>query len=856
MAAIALNDQWYVKEAPLCRTKYDYHEVINEQGEWMPCSLPCDVRIPLQNNGRIPDPVEADHCFESEWIERRSWWFARKFTLEVMDETADAVELAIDSIDAYADIFVNGIWIGAHESAHYPFVAQIKGKLVPGDNLIVLRVTTGFERVCEQDVSQIEWAVCHEGDCGNPGRGDYRRALIRKPQYVAGWDWAPRVITCGIMKDVSIQIHRKTAIRAVHVATKLVSPSSALLEVEVEVEQLHLYATREGSVKISVKKDQQLCAEKILVGIMLCSGLNYYQTDIEIANPQLWWPAGYGAQPLYEVCVEVCCEGSTVCHPSFEYGIRKITLDMTRDGVDSRQFTFVVNDVPIFCKGANWIPADSVYARVSNEKYETMVREACAAGFNMLRVWGGGIYERDVFYTLCDRLGILVWQDFMFACSAYPDHIAHFRDETERELEYQTRRLRNRASLAVFCGNNENHQIFNPEDDPSWKIDMRYEKSFGLHASNIQARRAVWRNCPEIPFWNSSPYGGDLPNSDKVGDVHHWHACMMHKEMAVRIDPAQYDRVQARFVSEYGYPGPCPVASIKQYFGKAPIDRSGKIWKLHTNTFEKDTVKAGIEKHYIDDASALSLEDYVLYGGLTQSLMLEYSLEALRFKETCSGAMFWMYNDTWGEVGWSIMDYYTRRKISFYGVKRAFAPVKLTMRRVDGKIRLQGCNDTPKDILLERARIGYLRFDGSVNTLKAISLCLPAHSRTYLGTFDFPDEDYTNGSFVLLTGDDEIDSIALRVSDTKDLVLPQATIRTTACKQVGEDLHIVLESDGYAVAVHTEENYKSSDNYFELLPGQKKKIVVEACEDSNLKWKTLPCGGRPKLCVSLHHGVE
>lgn len=831
MIEMNLAEGWRLLETPLDWGNGRLSRVLETKEGWMDCALPCDVHMPLEKAGRIKNVVLADYCFDAEWIERRAWWFVREFAGADIDLDAEVIELVLTSLDAHADVFLNGEWLGAQISAFYPFARGVKDRVRPRKNVLAVRVTTGLEQVSDADLAELNWAVTHESGNGNPARGDLRRGFLRKPAYTVGWDWGPKAPSCGIVGGAFLRCFRKTAIRGVHVSTETAREGEALLRVCVEIDQLHVYATRDADVEVRLFLDGEGVASIVKKDALLTSGLNFIDLKISVPGARLWWPNGYGAQPLYRVEVAVTCEGAREEYPAFSYGIRTVALDTTRTGEKTRQFALVVNGVPVFCKGADWIPADSVYARVTKEKYEALISEAREANFNMLRVWGGGIYEPDVFYEACDREGILLWHDFMFGCSTYPDHLDWFRREVEREMDYQTRRLRNHASLVLFCGNNENHWIFNPADNPGWNIDMRYEKQYGLRTGNELAKAAIRANCPEIPYWNSSPYGGARPNADEVGDVHCWGAFMMNRDMEKRIDPAGYDGVNARFVTEYGYPGPCPRASIEAYFDGREIDRGGAVWDHHNNTFEKHTVAAGIEKHYPVAAKGLSLDDYILYAGMTQSLMLGYSLEAIRCKEFCGGALFWMYNDTWGEVGWTIVDYYLRRKISYYGVKRAFAPVKLALRKIDGKAVLYGFNDTADEIRLD-ARVGFLPFDGAAGEMAEVRLTLPARSRTVLLEMELPEADGRSGAFCVLPAGDICEPAVLRLRDTRELKLPGGKVEIVREARAGDDLVVTLRSSVYLHGVHVTEDLRLSDNYFDLIPGHEKTVRIAGAAES------------------------
>ena len=827
---ISLNDAWKLHKARMVMTKEKLAQVRVEKEDWYDCSLPCDVRMPLIENGVIRDPVLADYCHDSEWIENYAWWYFKTFVFNDRPEDYEAVELFVEAVDTQSDIFMNGIWLGSHANVHCPFVKDVKEYIHQGENEIVVRVTTGLETVSDEDLAEINWAVCHEGDRGAYDRGDFRRAFVRRPQYSVGWDWGPKVVTCGIVGSVELHCFEKVAIREVKVAVRSLG-NPAVLDIMANIENLDLFATRDCDITFTMSMDGKACVSGEWRRELLTSGYNYIDFSVELPDPKLWWPNGYGSQPLYDVSLSVVCEGTKTTFPSFQYGVRMVELDTSSLGEEGeeRLFTWVVNGQPIFCKGANWIPSDSIYARVSEKKYETLIKEAVEANFNVLRVWGGGFYEKDIFYELCDRYGLLLWHDFMFACSAYPDHRESFCHKVRREMDYETRRLRNHLCMGIWCGNNENHMIFRPNS--RWGLQYSRERQYGLYTSNVIAREVVRNNCPEIPYWNSSPYGGHLPGEQTAGDTHYW--VMMNARMERRIDPFVYDEITGKFVSEYGYIGPCTLDTIREYFDGNPVERDSKIWQLHNNTFEKDTVLAGIEKHYGIAAKDLSMEKYLYYAGAVHGLMLRYSLEAIRFKDFCGGALFWMYNDTWGEVGWSIVDYYLRRKIGYYGVKRAFRSQKVTLRVVEDDLVVQLCNDSGEALEMD-AQYGYVSFDGSVRRLKPLKLWAAPRSRSYILREKLQEYDFTRGTLVVIPAH-TIEPASLYTMEFRKLSVPRAEVEISDCRQEGENVHITLFSNRFAHHVTIWGDYKFSDNYFDLLPGETREVI--AYHANTLEWK-------------------
>lgn len=820
ISKLNLVDGWQVRYEEMAWGPQMAAAVLDKNEGWMNAALPCDVHQPLTENRVIKEPLEADNFFGCKWVENKSWWFKKAFEVGNDMLKEDVAELVIESLDAEADIFLNSLYLGHHRSAHYPFKKEVRDILKTDDNILLIRVTSGLEHVNEQELSSLEWLVSTEA---KDDRGDKRRAFVRKPQYVYGWDWGPRVATCGIMKGAYIEFHSSLAVRGVHAVTESVG-GNAVIGLEVEVENLRPYSTMEGTIKVDVLYRGEKVANA-RQDELFRSGLNYIYMPVTVADAKLWWPNGMGEQPLYEIHVYACLKnGDCDAYPIFKYGIRTLKLNLNKLNKRERLFAFEINGVRIFCKGGDWIPADSIYARVTDEKYDTLIWEAREANFNMLRIWGGGIYERDIFYEKCDEYGILLWHDFMFGCSLYPDHLEWFRNEVEREIDYQTRRLRNHASIALWCGNNENQWIYK-----NWWINGRNPLSpGGLTCYNEMAPRIVRHNCSNIPYWNSSPYGGEDPNDNEIGDRHHWHDCTMNPDMEKRITPEEYDKVNSMFITEYGYIGPCRKSSILKYHADIAIDRKGHIWQLHNNTFEKEIVPAGIAKHY-GDPDKLDIDQYLLYAGLCQGMMLEYSLEAIRVKPNCSGALFWMYDDCWGEVGWTIIDYYLKRKISYYFVKRAFEPIKLIMRESDGMVKVTGINDTAEVVAFD-IECGYMDFKGRKNGCNTSSVSLAPYSRKIILKFEKGHYDFTRGFYYVspVTEHEHILPAVLRPGNFKELDVPDTSLKIFDFKSEGDMVTFTVNSENYAHAVHfnLDDSIRLSDEYFDLLPGESRVVQV------------------------------
>jgi beta-mannosidase len=462
----------------------------------------------------------------------------------------------------------------------------------------------------------------------------------------------------------------------------------------------------------------------------------------------------------------------------------------------------------------------------------------------------------------------------MFSCAEYPEDQEWFLDEVRKEIDYQTRILRNHPSLALWCGNNENQQIY-------WK----YTHYAGEYIYNYTAPEIVHKNSPHIFYWNSSAYGGKTPNSEVVGDRHNWRTCFMSEEMICRIRPEEFDKAKAKFISEYGYISPPRKSSVIRYLDGAPFDVQGEVWQHHNNKFEKDTVLAGIKYHYgdcLNDAGGkLDVDKYLIYAGLCQGVMYDYSLESFRARPECSGGLFWMYNDCWGETGWTIIDYYLIRKISYYYVKRAFEPVKLILKEEkagtagasksitgttgagDGSKSSDGGNvgiilkpvpDISPESAFELASVGcpvavtainetdrmkeleieygYVSYDGTFKDTERSGFCLPPYSRGVALKFRQKGYDTVKGVYFarIVGGMPGYSSAAacLRKHSYCKLEMPDAGVSITAVDYSGNSVVLTVSTRAYAHAVHFNlpDKIKLSDEYFDMLPGESRVITV------------------------------
>ncbi len=945
MKALNLCGPWDLIERPLADGPAAALSVLCAPADLSVC-VPGDVSDALVQAGREPEPLVAENFRRFAWVQDRSWWFRRTVSLPADWAWASAIELSLDGLDVHADVWCNGVHIGSHLSAFHPFRRDIREHVRFGeDNTILVRLTTGREHA-EPHASRL-WcrAVPTEGSRGYPDRGLPERIYLRKPAFTWGWDWAPMLATCGITGTASLRAHARTEITDVSAVTVLApvarasrpcsveasqanrlekgdrhlrdeqrvatepvpifdeasqadaafTTADARVRVTVEIEHATLFESARGDVSVRLTDADGREFLATARNVFLASGTNFVDVDVEIPNARLWWPNGSGEPHLYTLRASVTTDaGDTAESDPIRYGVRTVELD-TAPG----RFAVVVNGVPLFIQGGNWVPSDSLYGRISDEKLHTLVAEAAEANFNCLRLWGGGRFEADAFYDACDERGILVWHDFMSACAPLPADEDWFRREFLREADYQIRRLRSRPCLLLWCGNNEVSmcgpwaaQAIENRRDPAWELYFR------------DLPRLVRQLAPHVPYWPTSPYGGVKTVSDnREGDDHHW--VVMRKESEFWSNPWYWDGKDIPiFNSEYGYGGPCCLTSTKQYLGLdesdlasedaassvarascpcvagasrpcpegepasgpaggPPIDEGrprhphgqdargthgrdahatesmdvlrSEVGRQHTNSFyDIPRVNHSIRMQYADP-EGLSLERYILLGGLCQGLNLGYSLESLRANAHTMGGIFWMYNDAWGENGWTIIDYYLRRKVSYYGVRRRLAPRRLVLRPggmafggEPGEVVLRALNGRPQPLDLS-VRVGYQSFDGSESDLRTVRATIPGRSNSLVARIPAPDpERCARGTVVAIPERDELEWTWWQRSPIRELNLPPVEVSVVEAAVRGEDLDVTVTAPRFAHAVHlnTPDDLRASDLYFDLYPKQRKTVTV------------------------------
>jgi beta-mannosidase len=817
MRTLNLNGTWQVFDTPLsCDGLAGLADAT--VGEGMAARVPGEIHLDLMRAGRMPEPLYSLNTKDCRWPEERAWWYTTVVRVPAAFLREERQELIFDGLDYYAQVYLNGDTLGEAQNAFIPAVFDVTGRLHAGENSLVVRLTAGTELTLDKPFPE-----GHKQPEGIYGHRDYhQRRWLRKPQFSYGWDWAEALPNVGIWRGVRVEGRSHAVIDDLRLDT-VMRDGRVSVRLDAMLENLHPFSERPAAVMLTLTAPDGAVITRDYP-LDLQAGRSPLRDEIPVPDARLWWPNGMGEQPLYRVDA-VVRHGARVCdRRAFAIGLRTVEIDRAHLAEGSR-FCVRVNGQDVFCKGGNWVPADSIPARIGAKKYEALVAAAKDAHFTMLRVWGGGIYEDPAFYDACDRAGILVWQDFMFACKLYPDRDPGFRTAVRKEALAVVRSLRHHPCIALWSGNNENlwafHEWWTTQPD---NYDGRI--IYGQILPDVC--RAL---DPERPYWPSSPAGGTAPNGETAGDCHWW-TYGQHQDDFPLLHEV-FDTCRARFISEYGMIGPVHPDSMTQFLKPDERRRDALAFQVHTNTSTDRPVDKAIRQLYTEP-EGLPIADFIRYGQMGQALFYGGSVEAFRFrrydsKDDCQGAIIWMYNDCWGEMGWTPIDYYLRRKASYYWLKRAMQPVKAIIRRRGRALVTRVVNDT-RETYRATLRCGWLRLDGTRQRLREEIIDIPANGMIEVARETCRLDPQAWVYAALLSGDVE-DQASYLLRPPRDLRLPEPVIRVEVD---GRD--ICLSSHVYCHAVFAEDGGRGllSDNYFDLLPGVPKRIRYTGDGDPRL----------------------
>ncbi len=697
-----LNGEWQFRQ---CGTE-----------EWLPATVPGGVHTDLLALGKIPDPFVADNELKVMWVAESDWEYRRTFTTDAALFTEGNIVLVCDGLDTIADVYLNGKYLGYAENMFHRWEWNVKGILHEGEN--ELRILFS---------SPVRFITAKQAQLPLQGGGDIPGGPhLRKAPCHWGWDWGPKLPPIGIWKDIRLEGY-SARFKDVHVRQHLNGDVAALsADVSAEVNGKE---DVNASITVTSPNGERLENEERLLTIIEGED-NYANLAIEILQPQLWWPSGYGSQPLYDVEVTLRAGNNILDQRNYKIGLRTIELSQEPDQW-GKEFTFYVNGVRLFVKGADWIPADSLPTRITETHLEMLIKAAVDANMNMLRVWGGGYYPEDMFYDLCDRYGILLWQDFMFACGIYPTD-ADFFENVRVEAVENVRRLRHHAALALWCGNNEMEQGWcdwgwNKPDDPlNQRLKDGYDRMFHYMLPEL-----LKREDPDHPYWPSSasantPFEG--ANNQVQGDCHYWD--VWHGRKPFTAYRTQYPR----FMSEFGFQALPPLKTIATYAEPSEWNMTSYIMEHHQRSGSGN----GLMIAQMTDTFRMPRDfaSLVYLSLILQAEGIRYGVEHWRRnRNRVSGTLIWQLNDCWPVASWSSLDYFGRWKALHYAAKRFYAPLLLSVAEHGKMMKIHVTSDLiePVDVLI-RWRLETL--DGQCTSSGEQALHAMALADTLVGLYD------------------------------------------------------------------------------------------------------------------------
>ncbi|NJN26873.1 MAG: hypothetical protein HC819_13285 [Cyclobacteriaceae bacterium] len=681
---MSLNATWQLTYAnihhgPSTIEKFIRSSPLKDPARYIDAPVPMEIHQLFQNKGIIQDVNVGLNTFKANWIEDQYWQYFRQFEFE-KSTASKRVWLVFERLDLVSTIILNGVEVGAHKNVHIPCRIDVTDAIKEGTNELMVGIESGYYYTRDLDGEGYREVYLDEK----------KRHWLRKAQYEVGWDWNPQLINVGITGDVYLQWSQVGLLEQTKIKTSLdENLQTATIELTSYIDQVEAEAE-----KIQIEVSVRETGEVHHLEVDAAPGLKPYRMEFTIARPTLWWPLGYGDQFLYHFDLTASVDGAVIDKRTLRTGIRKVELDQSKHPVEGKYFIIRVNNTPIFCKGSNWVPPDMIHSRVTDEKIEKLVDLSVDANFNMLRIWGGGVYAPDRLMDLCDERGILVWHDFMFACMRYPVDNADFVEQVKEEVTWVVREYSPHPSLVLWCGNNELEMFM-----WDWDRQKTGKPYVDLGLFHIAIPQIVLGEDVDQIYWPSSPYSPDFkePNDPTVGDQHPWGVPFAGDTSNIY---AYRDYVD-RFPNEGGFLGATSPATLRQFLPDDQESVRSLSWEHHDNhvnfRYHDEGLTYKTIKYWLGkDYRSMSFDDYVYSSALMHSEALtEYITNYRRRMFSSSAAIFWMFSDSWPVThGWTIVDYYLRKKLAYHPVKRAFEPVSTVVAVEDDTVKIFGVNDS------------------------------------------------------------------------------------------------------------------------------------------------------------------
>lgn len=810
---------------------WQFHQA--EKPEWFPATVPGIVHTDLFDNKIIGDPFYRTNEKDLQWIDKIDWEYKTIINVDKDLLNRENIELVFKGLDTYAEVYINDSLLLNADNMFREWRAECKSYLKEGEN--ALRIF--FRSPINEDIPKLEKlgyqlpAVNDQSE--NGGLEDKKISIFaRKAGYHYGWDWGPRFVTSGIWRPVYLEVWDRAKIVDMSIKQKQVSAEKALLSGVFEIQ-----STGKQKATLSISEYETL---NILgrIETQLSPGLNTVMIYFEIKNPRLWWSNGLGEAYLYKLIGRLNIGDNTIDTVSTNIGIRTLKLVQEKDSL-GRSFYFELNRVPVFMKGANYIPNDNFLPSVSAKEYEEVIQAAVDANMNMLRVWGGGIYENDIFYDLCDKNGVIVWQDFMFACAMYPGDDA-FLENVRQEAIQNVKRLRNHPCIALWCGNNEMDAAWGYGTSGGWGWKERFSEEIQAKIWNDYKKifhnilpKVIEQYDNETFYWPSSPMAGTNERASydaKSGDIHYWgvwHGKQPFKSFKLRI---------GRFMSEYGFQSFPEFKTVKAYTIPEDWDIRSEVMDAHQRSGRgNELIKTYMKWYY---KTPKDFKSFLYMSQVLQAEGLKMAIEAHRRKKPhCMGTLYWQLNDCWTVASWSSIDYYRRWKALHYFVKKAYNEILVSPTEDDGILSIRIISDRlePIDAKLDMKLID---FSGNILLQKEMAVTIGANSSQSF--FKSKTKEFLSGinkeNVVLVVkvfeGKKILSTNQYYFVPVKDMDLSVPKI-TKTIKTIESGFAITLKTDKLAknICLNIDEFEDFfSDNYFDLIPGEKSTVYYSTQE--------------------------
>ena len=805
-----LNQNWSFSEA--------------EKNEWQPATVPGNIHTDLLNLKKIKDPFFGTNESELQWIGETDWSYKTTFDVSAELLSKKNIRLTFSGLDTYSDVYLNGVKILTTDNMFREWKVDAKPFLISKNNKMVIR----FRNVFSENNAKWETAPYRLQAFPNNDQADTMIALYsRKAQFHYGWDWGPRLVTCGIWKPIILEGWNEIKMESFHIYSSNVSEEKATIVGKSEVN-----SAENKSADFVMKINGKQVAKKT---VQLSKGMNQIEISYEMKNPKLWWSNGLGEQYRYETEIQIEYNSEIVDSRKIKVGVRDLKILREKDK-DGKSFTVSLNGHKVFMKGANYIPSDNFENRVTRDILEYTVKSAADANMNMLRVWGGGIYQSDDFYDLCDQYGILIWQDMIFACAMYPSDPA-FLESVRQELLDNFKRIRNYTSIALYCGNNENEVGWN-----NWGWKQKYSEDIQkeVEANMIKLYYETVQGTlkevdPDRYFTGSSPIAGYLNSGYGDGDIHYWG--VWHGK-----DPfSKYEDNIARFVSEYGFQSYPELSTVNKYALPEDKELHSPVMLSHQRCMADDRKDKEygnrLIKHYMDGMykEPKDFEAYLYVSQLVQAEGVRLAIEAHRRNMPyCMGTLYWQINDCWPVASWSSIDYFGNWKALHYYAKELYKDVIAAPLVKENKFSVSVVSDKLKDLDAE-LKISIQTFDGK----EIYSLKKPVTIKSNTSEVVFSEllESVLKGQnksdvVAVISLDANRKSIyqtSYYFTDYKILNLKNPELKWDITKtKSGYDVKIKTKSLAKSVYVyHPTEQLFANQNFFDLFSGETKTISIK-----------------------------